>query len=182
MLLSCALILLKCDRKKRYSSLHSGSAAFVVASADENDENSQKIRELCHMLKSIDITPIYYVYECTSHEPNGPGALGINRWVEKQFIDCSFVLFVCTQTFAEEWNAGSNATVPIVWTARHFLDGILPNEVNISRFVVLLIGEPCEIPIDLQRMQRFETYPLPSWQQSEELERYLLNIPLYQTP
>ena len=172
-------------KKKRYERLQeiSCSSVFLVSSTNETDNTSRKIRSICHELGNVGILPVYHEYEWTSHGPDSPGALGINRWVEKQFIDCSFVLFVCTQTFAEEWNTGSNATVPIVWTARHFLDGILPNEVNISRFVVLLIGEPCEIPIDLQRMQT-----LPLFQDGtdtcdiESLERYLKNSPEYNSP
>ena len=157
---------------------------FLVASTDEDEEMGKKMRYFVHDLADHGIEAVYYEYERTSHDPHSPAALGIARWVERQFQRCDLVLFACTQNFLKEWRRESvDVLNPVVWSSRHVLDGILPHQDNMSRFGVVLMGKDCIIPPSLKRFQVFSVFDSDSDViHSDHLIRYILDTPPYAPP
>ena len=159
-------------------------SVFLVASTKEDNEMGKKMRFLAHNLADHGITPVYFEYERTSHDPHSPAALGIARWVERQFQRCDLVLFACTQNFLKEWRRESvDVLNPVVWSSRHVLDGILPHQDNMSRFGVVLMGEDCIIPASLKHFQVFSVFDSESDViHSDQLIRYILETLPYTPP
>ena len=157
---------------------------FLVASTEEDEEMREKMRYLVHDLADHGIEAVYYEYERASHDPHSPAALGIARWVERQFQRCDLVLFACTQNFLKEWRRESvDVLNPVVWSSRHVLDGILPHQDNMSRFGVVLMGEDCIIPEALRRFQTFRLFDTDKETiHSDQLMEYVFQRSLYQVP
>ena len=159
-------------------------SVFLVSSTEEDEEMGKKMRYLVHDLADHGIEAVYYEYENTCQDPHSPAALGIARWVERQFQRCDLVLFACTQNFLKEWRRESvDVLNPVVWSSRHVLDGILPHQDNMSRFGVVLMGEDCIIPPSLKRFQVFSVFDSESDViHSDQLIRYILETPPYAPP
>ena len=159
-------------------------SVFLVASTEDCEESKYKIRYLAQELAGHGIIPIYYEYQLNTGA-NSPSILGIPAWVELNFNECNFVLFVCTTQFVQEWSATSRTeeTTGLVRSARHALEGVIPCEDDISKFAVLSMGGKCEIPLTLKRLQVFVLYKENSDVIfSEDLIRYLLDAPQFAPP
>ena len=159
-------------------------SVFLVASTGECEESKYKIRHLAQELAGHGITPVYYDYQMNDGA-NSPSQLGIPSWVELNFNECNFVLFVCTTWFVQEWSAASptEETTGLIRSVRHALEGVIPCEDDISKFVVLSMGSKCEIPLALKRLQVFVVYKEDGDViLSEDLIRYILDAPRFATP
>jgi hypothetical protein len=174
----------ECSSSNEDRSLCEPRPVFLVASTEEDEEMGKKMRYLVHDLADHGIEAVYYEYERTSHDPHSPAALGIARWVERQFQRCDLVLFACTQNFLKEWRRESvDVLNPVVWSSRHVLDGILPHQDNMSRFGVVLMGEDCIIPEALRRFQTFRLFDTDKETiHSDQLMEYVFQRSLYQVP
>ena len=174
----------ECSSSNEDRSLCEPGPVFLVASTEENEEMREKMRYFVHDLANHGIEAVYYEYESTCQDPHSPAALGIARWVERQFQRCDLVLFACTQNFLKEWRRESvDVLNPVVWSSRHVLDGILPHQDNMSRFGVVLMGEDCIIPASLKHFQVFSVFDSESDViHSDQLIRYILETPPYAPP
>ena len=104
-------------------------SVFLVSSTAEGEDTNCKIRQLAHNLADYGIRSVWYEYEKTRKD--GPAAVGISQWVETQFKSSDYVLFICTEQFVREWNRDNkkgDMLVPVVWSSRHMLDGVVPYE------------------------------------------------------
>ena len=157
---------------------------FLAASTEEDEEVKQKIRHLCHILADHGLTPVYYQYVANDHSADSPSALGMNRWVELQFSQCEFVLFVCTKRFMEEWNGERRDILsPLVYPCRNLLDGSLTRPQNISRFAILFMGDGHNVPAMLSRFRQFEIFRVGNKNiHTDSLIHYLLEVPPFVPP
>ena len=157
---------------------------FLVASTEEDELVKRRIRHLCHVLADNKLTPVYYEYVANDHSEGSPSAMGMNRWVERQFSRCEFVLFVCTKRFLEEWNGERRDILsPLVYPCRHLLDGSLTRPQNISRFAVLFMGDGHNVPPVMGRFRQFDVFQAGSDDiDTDSLIRYLLEVPRFAPP
>ena len=162
------------------------NTVYLVASTEEDERMSERIRCLCHYLGEHGLTAIYYEYVANDHDADGPLALGMNRWVELQFGRCEFVLFVCTRRFMEEWNGERRDILsPLVYPCRNMLYESFTRPQNISRFAVLFMGidHVHSIPPILSRFRQFTLFQVGSDNiRADGLIHYLLEISPFVPP
>ena len=162
------------------------NTVYLIASTEEDERISARIRCLCHILGEHGLTPIYYEFVVNDHDADGPLALGMNRWVELQFGRCEFVLFVCTKRFMEEWNGERRDILsPLVYPCRNMLCESFARPQNISRFAVLFMGidRVHNLPPILSRFRQFTLFQVGSDNiHADDLIHYLLEISPFVPP
>ena len=132
---------------------------FLVSSTEEDDDTNYVIRWLADSLADYGVNSLWYEYEKTMKD--GPAVLGINQWVESQFTSCDYVLYICTKQFVREWQRDGDVDsilVPVVWSSRHMLDGVLPHETSNDRYAVLLLGDNPQVPTTLKKFKLFAIF------------------------
>ena len=152
---------------------------FLVASTEEDERVRRRIRHLCHVLGNHGLTPVYYEYVVNDHSAGSPSALGMNRWVELQFVRCQFVLFVCTERFLEEWKGEkSEMPSPLVYPCRNLLDGSIQHPQNNNRYAVLFMGDGHRVPSLLGCFRQFDIFQVESEEiHADGLIHFLLDAP-----
>ena len=155
-------------------------SVFIVASTLDNELNRLRARNICTCLGLGNIETSYYEY-------NGSITTSWLSWANGCFNKCNYVVFLLTNQFVCDWEGmyadQDKEVCPLVSSVHHLLDGVLPNKQEMSRFAVLLMGEDCQVPIDLKRMQKFQVFSdCDSNCKTDELERYLLQAPPYAPP
>ena len=157
---------------------------FIVASTEEDAGMMGRIRHLCHVLGDHGLTPVHYEYVANEHNVDGPLALGMNCWVERQFSRCEFVLFVCTERFLEEWNGERrDILAPLVYPCRNLLYGSAALPQNISRYAVLFMGDRHVFPPILGCFRQFDVFQVGNEDiHADSLIHYLLEVPPFVPP
>ena len=139
--------------------LHQSISVFLVSSTAEGEDTNYKIRQLAHNLAEYGIRSVWYEYEKTRKD--GPAAVGISQWVETQFKSSDYVLFICTEQFVREWNRDKkkgDMLVPVVWSSRHMLDGVVAYESVGQKFIVLLLEDNHEVPTNIKKFKSFKIF------------------------
>jgi hypothetical protein len=153
-------------------------SVFLASSAVEEEAVQFKIRHLAHELAEYGVESMWYEYEKT--RKNGPAVLGITQWVETQFLSCDYVLFVCTKQFVGEWQRDADsevALVPIVWSSRHILDGVISHQKADHKYIVILLGDNPKVPTTLKKFKIFKIFKKDTLL-SNKLLHHIFNQPM----